>query len=143
MSEAYEGFEEILGALGQRGCKTNRAHLAKAMDTLDIHGLLSDRDIDDLRNHLGSEESISNRHEIKANKVLSQSIWHGAVSRARSKLQIPAEGITEEQARKLHVQWLHTWSDLARCKSRGVPPSEAATNEFFFWQRLIRETTGL
>ena len=143
MSEAYEGFEEILGALGQRGCKTNRAHLANAMDTLDIHGLLIDQDIDDLRNHLGSEESISNRHEIKANKVLSDSIWRDAVSIARSKIQIPAKGITEEQARKLHLQWLHTWSDLARCKSRGVPPSEAATNEFFFWQLLIRETTGL
>ena len=111
MPEAYESFEEILGALGQRGCKTNRAHLAKAMDTLDIHGLLSDQDIDDLRNHLGSEESISNRHEIKANKVLSASIWRDAVSIARSKIQIPAKGITEEQARKLHLQWLHTWSD--------------------------------
>ena len=143
MPEAYESFEEILGALGQRGCKTNRAHLAKAMDTLDIHGLLSDQDIDDLRNHLGSEESISNRHEIKANKVLSASIWRDAVSIARSKIQIPAKGITEEQARKLHLQWLHTWSDLARCKSRWVPPYEAATNEFFFWQLLIRQATGL
>ena len=143
MSEAYESFEEILGALGQRGCKTNREHLAKAMDTLDIHGLLSDQDIDELRNYLGSEESIGNRHEIKANKVLSESIWRGAVSRARSKLQLPPGGITEEQARRLHLKWLHTWSDLASCKSHGVPPSEEATNEFCFWQLLIRQTTGL
>ena len=143
MSEAYENFEEILGALGQRGCETNREHLAKAMNNLDIHGLLSDQDIDDLRSHLGSEESIGNRHEIKANKVLSQSIWRGAVSRARSKLQIPAEGITEEQARKLHLKWLHSWSDLASCKSHGVPRFGEATNEFCFWQLLIKQTIGL
>ena len=43
MSEAYESFEEILGALGQRGGETNREHLAKAMNNLDIRGLLSDR----------------------------------------------------------------------------------------------------
>lgn len=129
MSEAYESFEEILGALGKRGCKTNREHLAKTMDNLDIHGLLSDQDIDELRNYLGSEESFGNRHETIADKVLSGSIWRGAVSTARSKLQIPAEGITEEQARNLHLKWLHTWSDLAIRKSHGVPPSEEAFND--------------
>ena len=143
MSEAYESYEEILRALGQRGCETNREHLAKAMNNLNIRGLLSDQDIDDLRNYLGSEESIGNRHEIKANKVLSQSIWRDAVSIARSKIQIPAKGITEEQARKLHLKWLHTWLDLASCKSHGVPPSGETTNEFCFWQLLIRQTTGL
>ena len=143
MSEAYESVEEILGALGQRGCKTHREHLAKAMDTLDIHGLLSDQDIDELRDYLGSEESIGNRHEIKANKVLSESVWRSAVSRARSKLQVPPGGITEEQARRLHLKWLHTWADLASCKSHGIPPSEAATNECCFWQLLVRQTPGL
>ena len=143
MSEAYESFEEILEALCQRGCKTNQEHLAKAMNNLDIHGLLGDQDIDDLTNYLGSEESKGNRHEIKANKVLSESIWRGAVSRARSKLQIPPEGITEEQARRLHLKWLHTWSDLAGFISQGVPPSKEATNEFCFWQLLIKQTIGL
>ena len=108
MSEAYESFEEILGALGKRGCKINREHLAKAMDNLDIHGLLGAQEIDELRSYLGPEESIANRHEIKAAKVLSELVWRGAVLKARSKLQIPAEGITEEQARNFHLKWLHT-----------------------------------
>ena len=139
----YESFPDILGALEKRGCQTDRERLVNAMKGLQLHRPLSSEDLDEIANHLSTQGSKGNRHEIKAARVLSGTSWRRAVSKARSKLEVPPGGITEEQARRLHLKWLHTWSELAVGKLQGLPVSEEAINEFCFWQLLIRQTIGL
>ena len=117
MSESDQKFEDILNALGKRGCQTDRERLVSTMADLQFHRPLSNEDLDAIANYLNTQGSKGNRHEIKADGVLSGTTWRCAVTKARSNLHVPSGGITEEQARRLHLKWLHTWSELAGCIS--------------------------
>lgn len=114
-------FDEKKAALFLR---VNISEIKSAMVALGFpSGLpLSRTDVDEIGTYLKAahssvdHSSSANRWRRKAEAIVNSPKWHSNVRLQRTRIGLPAEGISEDQARKLHDKWVKAWWDMSVAK---------------------------
>ncbi|MFQ6026324.1 MAG: hypothetical protein ACE5Q6_02290 [Dehalococcoidia bacterium] len=101
MERVYETMEEIQTELRKRNIQATRAEVESALDQLDLRGALGPTDLKEIADHLGPQQKVSDR-VLRVQRILDSEEWSEAVVARRIEVGLPANGLSEGQARDLH-----------------------------------------
>ena len=133
----YETIREVLDELSNKSHVITRAHLTQLMDETGLHCPLSDIDIDELAFH-------SRGSQLEPDAALPTLEMYGhfreEVVKARFRLSLPAEGLSEHQVRKRHDALLDEVIGRSRVQIQIGQLQRSAKK---FWGNVILEARGL
>lgn len=105
MATRYEYLPDITEALRERRILVTQEEVASALEYLGLREPLGPGDLAELIEYLGPQHT-ANQRIVRTEKVLSSKKWADAVVAVRLELKLPPGGLTEGEARELHIALL-------------------------------------
>ena len=98
MERIYETIEEAQAALRKRNILATQAEIVSSLDRLDLPLPLGPADLLEVAGNLGPGHKVNTRI-LRTERILSSKEWSEAVADVRSKMGLPPNGLTRDQAR--------------------------------------------
>ncbi len=107
MQQIYETNAKLEKALEKRGFRVSQKELESVLNQLELRDPFGPEDLNQVACTLGPERRINSR-VLRTNRILSSDEWGEAVVVQRLGVGLPASGLTEGEARELHMYLLES-----------------------------------
>ena len=136
-SNRYENDQSLLAELESKGYAVDLGTIRRFIAERDLHPPFDDHDVDDVVRTL--PKSVRNPHLVKLRKVLASREWRDAVVLSRQSLGLPEEGMSAEEAERIHDALLESIAGRRKTLSTGHSRIPVA----HFWMQVVYEARKL